>query len=459
MENRILVIDDELSIQQALKGALEDEGLEVVTVGTGEDGLARFWPTSFDLVLLDVWLPGMDGLEVLRTLKQRDSQVEVIMISGHGTIETAVKATKMGAYDFIEKPISLDKLLVTINNALAYRQLEESHLALQEEVEGKEELIGHSPAIREVISLLERVAPSDGSILIVGENGTGKEVVARTIHRSSLRQDNPFLAVNCAAIPEDLIESELFGYEKGAFTGAYSRKKGRFELAHQGTLFLDEIGDMSLKTQAKILRTLEERSFERLGGTDTLKVDVRLIAATNKNLEAQIEKGDFREDLYYRISVIPVNLPPLRERKADIPLFVSYFLDKFNRRLASGRKSISSAATQYLSSYHWPGNVRELKNIIERLVIVVAGEEIGLADLPGYLREKAGAPPSLDATDLRDARRVFERNFILEKLNDNDWNVSKTARALNIQRSHLHHKMKSLKIEVTERGKPNGHRH
>lgn len=455
MENRILVIDDESSIQQALKGALEDEGLEVVAVGSGEEGLARFWPGSFDLVLLDVWLPGMDGLEVLKTLKQREGQLKVIMISGHGTIETAVKATKMGAYDFIEKPISLDKLLVTINNALAYRQLEEAHLALKEEVEGKEELIGQTPAINQLRSLIERVAGSDGSILIVGENGTGKEVVARTIHRLSQRKDKPFLAVNCAAIPEELIESELFGYEKGAFTGAYVRKKGRFELAHQGTLFLDEIGDMSLKTQAKILRTLEERAFERLGGTDTLKVDVRLIAATNKNLEAQIEKGDFREDLYYRISVIPIHLPPLRERKGDIPLFVSYFLDKFNRRSASGPKAISSAATQYLSSYHWPGNVRELKNIIERLVIVTSAEEIGGADLPGYLRGKEAGSDLPDGKDLKDARRAFERNFILEKLNEYGWNISKTARALNIQRSHLHQKMKSLKIDVTDRSNVN----
>ena len=447
---RLLIVDDEESVRLSLKGVLEDEGFEVLLAPGGEEAVRTVEEEAVDLVLLDIWMPGMDGVEALKLIRDRDPSVKVVMFSGHGTIETAVTATKLGAYDFLEKPIALEKLLITVKNALALKELEEAHLALREEVAEEEELIGETPAMRRLKDEILRVAPSDGWVLIMGENGTGKELVARAIHRHSKRRDKPFVAVNCAAIPDELIESELFGYEKGAFTGAFSRKKGKFELAHQGTIFLDEIGDMSLRTQAKILRVLEEKRFERLGGSQAIKVDVRLIAATNKDLSQEMRKGSFREDLFYRVNVIPLYIPPLRERREDIPLFINYFLRQFRMRGGRGIKEMEGEALELLMSYHWPGNVRELKNIIERLVIMTPGPRITLEDIPSNFKgEMLGPLKGSDETtsDIRKARRDFERRFILKRLEENEWNISKTARAIKIQRSHLHQKIKSLNID------------
>jgi two-component system nitrogen regulation response regulator NtrX len=379
------------------------------------------------------------------------------MMSGHGTIETAVRATKLGAYDFIEKPLSLEKLLLTIQNALKISQLVEENRALKAKIDRDYEMIGESSPIRDLKAQIAIAAPTSGWVLITGENGTGKELVARAIHHCSHRHDKPFVEVNCAAIPEELIESELFGHEKGAFTGATAQRKGKFDLAHEGTLFLDEIGDMSLKTQAKVLRILQERKFERVGGSRTIEVDVRVIAATNKDLEEEIRKGNFREDLFYRLNVLPFHVPSLRDRTEDIPALANHFLEHFCSKESREIKTLSPGAMDALTVYSWPGNVRELKNIIERLVIMTADDLISERHLPASIRavRPTMRPAAQSPTDLatyREAKEEFEKEFILQKLEENDWNISRTAEAIDIERSNLHRKIKSFGIELKKSG-------
>jgi len=450
----ILIIDDEESIRESLKGILQDEGFRTIFAENGGHGLQLVKEDRPDLVMLDIWMPGMDGLETLGRIREISPSLMVVMMSGHGTIETAVKATKLGAYDFIEKPLSLEKVLLCIQNALKIGQLEEENRTLKAKLAKDHEMIGNSPAIVRLKEQISLAAPTSGWVLITGENGTGKELVARAIHYFSHRHDNPFVEVNCAAIPEELIESELFGHEKGAFTGATTLRKGKFDQAHEGTLFLDEIGDMSLKTQAKILRILQEHKFERVGGNRTIEVDVRVVAATNKNLEEEIEAGNFREDLYYRLNVLPFHVPPLRERNEDIPSLAQHFLEFFCSKESRETKTLTPEAIKFLARYSWPGNVRELKNIIERLVIMTPDTIITEKHLPPVLSSRRGAPsqstPSWAAqgATFREAREDFERDFLVQKLEENDWNVSRTAEAIEIERSSLHRKIKSFGIEL-----------
>jgi two-component system, NtrC family, nitrogen regulation response regulator NtrX len=449
----ILIVDDEPAIRSTLRDVLDDEGYRVSAVGSGADALRFFADEQPDLTFLDIWMDRMDGLETLAAVKRAHPEAIVVMISGHGTIETAVKATRLGAYDFVEKPLSLEKVLVTVSRALEHARLERENASLRASLDQRSEIIGGSVAMRALGEQITTAAPTSGRVLIHGENGSGKELVARTIHAWSARHDRPFVEINCAAIPEELIESELFGHEKGAFTGAHQRKLGRFELAHGGTLFLDEIGDMSLKTQAKVLRSLEEQAFERVGGKDTIKVDVRVIAASNRDLPALIRDGRFREDLYYRLNVIPIEVPPLRTRKDDIPALVSHFVGQFCAANGKRAKTLSTEALGYFLAYDWPGNVRELRNMVERLVIMAPGELIGVDDLPSPLRPKEPAAAPSEARDrtLRDARDNFERAFILAELRSNDWNVTRTAERLGIERSHLYRKLKAYGINPPKR--------
>ena len=445
----VLIVDDEQSILKSLGGLLTDEGFEVMAAYNGYEALKIVDAESPDLVLLDIWMPGMDGLETLREIKKENPFIQVIMVTGHGNIETAVKATKLGAYDFIEKPLSIDRVIVAINNALNFRRLEEENRYLRKKTLEKHSIDGTSPPIEALKQQIGVAAPTDTWILITGENGTGKELVARTLHQLSPRAQQPMIDVNCAAIPEDLIESELFGHERGAFTGATSKKRGKFELADNGTLFLDEIGDMSLKTQAKILRVLQEQKFQRVGGSRTLSVNVRVIAASNKDLEKQIEANRFREDLFYRLNVFPIHVPPLRERTADIPILVDVFLRESSRHNRKPKKSMTPEALSLLSQYPWPGNVRELKNLVERLDIVVTGEVIDETDIPATYRSDNGpdsaARDALFGTDdLKEARKHFEKAFIEQKLAENDQNVSRTAEQIGVERSYLHRKIKKL---------------
>ncbi|MDU0458707.1 MAG: sigma-54 dependent transcriptional regulator [Geobacteraceae bacterium] len=455
MVHTILVIDDEKDIRTSLSGILEDEGYEVITAASGVDGIECARQELPDLVLLDIWMPGMDGLETLEKLKVMFPQVTVIMISGHGTIETAVRATKLGAFDFIEKPLSLEKVLISVANALKLQELKAENAELKRTAANEFELIGDAPILAQLREQIMRVAPTSASVLVTGENGTGKELVARSIHYYSPRRDRPFVAINCAAIPEELIESELFGHEKGAFTGAVAQKKGKFDLADGGTLFLDEIGDMSLKTQAKVLRIIQERCFERVGGTRLVTVDVRIVAATNKSLDQEILQGRFREDLYYRINVVPFRAPALRERLEDIPLLVKHFVAQFYRREGREAKAFLPEAVELLTAYDWPGNVRELKNIIERILIMTPGRTITAADVPdlkGGTTTGRSPCPKLEGafamSVLRDAREEFEREFIIHKLESNDWNISRTAEIIELERSNLHRKIKSYGIDV-----------
>jgi len=442
----VLVVDDEESILETLTGILEDEGYEVITASSGEKALKCFKEFSPEVVLLDVWIPGMDGIETLKNIKQMDKETSVIMISGHGTIDTAVHAIKLGAYDFLEKPLSLEKVLILVRRALEKQRLERENIALKTSISQRYEIIGESPKMRELKKEIAKAAASQSRIIIYGESGTGKELVARALHEASDRRNKSFVEVNCAAIPQELIESELFGHEKGSFTGAFERKKGKFELAHEGTLFLDEIGDMSPATQAKVLRVIETQEFQRVGGIEKIKVDVRIIAATNKNLQEEIKKSNFREDLYFRLNVIPIHIPPLRERKDDIPLLVDYFLKGFARQYGQKPKKVSKATLHALMEYDWPGNVRELKNIIERFVIMNPSEVIDVKEvLPSFREVKADYS---NYKTLREAREQFERDFILKKLRENNWNISKTAEELEIERSNLHRKIKSLGIET-----------
>ncbi len=450
----ILIVDDEESIRESLTGILQDEGFRTLAAENGEQGLFMLRDEDPDLVLLDIWMPGMDGIETLRKIREATPDQLVIMMSGHGTIETAVKATKLGAYDFIEKPLSLEKLLLSVQNALTTGQLVEENRTLKARIAKEHEMIGNGPAIRLLKEQISIAAPTSGWVLITGENGTGKELVARAIHAQSHRATKPFVEVNCAAIPEELIESELFGHEKGSFTGATALRKGKFDLAHEGTLFLDEIGDMSLKTQAKVLRILQERKFERVGGSRTIEVDVRVIAATNKDLAEEIVQGNFREDLFYRLNVLPFEVPPLRERKEDIPKLIEHFLQLFCSKESRDIKTVAPQAMEALINYSWPGNVRELKNIIERLVIMVSDHQITEKHLPTGLFFKKTDPtrstssPSIDAATFREAKEEFEKEFLIQKLEENDWNISRTAEVIEIERSNLHRKIKSFGIEL-----------
>jgi len=443
--SRILIVDDEAGIRSSLAGILRDEGFDALAVGDGDAALAALAssPTP-DLVLLDIAMPGRDGLSVLVEARARWPAVPIVMMSGHGTIETAVRTTRLGAFDFIEKPLSIDKLLLTIEHALEQARLERENARLRAESVGAGEILGESPLIVELKAQIERVAPSNGWVLVTGENGTGKELVARQIHVRSKRAGGPFVEVNCAAIPEELIESELFGHERGAFTGAVARKRGKFEIAEGGTIFLDEVADMSLMTQAKVLRVLQEHSFERVGGTDTIKVDVRIIAATNRNLEAEIEAGRYREDLYYRLNVLPLRVPSLRERTNDIPILAAAFVAEFCAAAGVKKKVISESAMAQLRRHTWPGNVRELRNLMERLVIMSAGEVIEARDLPPLGRVAAASDRGPHRT-LAAARRSFERDFLAARLREHDGNIARTAEAIGIARESLSRKLKRLK--------------
>jgi len=470
VSSRILIIDDEESISFSLHGVLEDEGHQVLEAATGEAGLALAEAEAPDLVFLDIWLPGLDGLAVLEALAQFGAAPPVVMISGHGTIETAVAAIKKGAFDFIEKPLSLEKVVITANKALEFQLLRQENLALRSRIAGEQpaEPSGSSEPVLRLRGQIQRVAPTDAWVLITGENGTGKEIVARSIHAKSRRRARPLVAVNCAAIPEDLIESELFGHEKGAYTGAESAQSGKFEMAHRGTLFLDEIGDMSLSAQAKILRILQEQSFERVGGRKTIRVDVRVIAATNKDLAAEIQAGKFREDLYYRLKVFPLHVPPLRQRPGDIALLIEEFVVRMAREHGLRPIAFSPEAMRALTGYPWPGNVRELKNFVERMHIMHLGGEVALADLPAeYVsaaqppdaRVEAGDPPPAAAQDdsLRDlpadfkaARSEFEARFLEARLKEAGGSVTRLAEAIGMERSYLYRKLKSHGINPTE---------
>jgi two-component system nitrogen regulation response regulator NtrX len=446
----VLVVDDEESIRQLVGDVLEDEGYATLFAADGAEAVEKVEAGSPDLVLLDVAMPGPDGLEVLERLRSGRPDLPVVMMSGHGTIETAVRATRLGAVDFLEKPLSYDKLLLCVSNGLERARLEQENRRLREDLARTSEITGQSAVMAELKAQIERAAPTEGWVLVTGENGTGKELVAKQIHLHSKRHARPFVEVNCAAIPEELIESELFGHEKGAFTGAIQRKRGKFELADGGTIFLDEIGDMSLMTQAKILRILQEHRFERVGGTETIEVDVRVIAATNKDLEREMAEGRFREDLYYRLNVIPFHVPPLRERLQDIPLLVERFLDRYSAQSSVPRKEISQAAVERLCAYPWPGNVRELQNIVERLVLMSPGEVIEVDHLPSQLvvPQRDRPAPGMDSPRLAEARAAFEREFLVEKLRANDLNISRTAEVVGLARESLSRKLKSLKIEV-----------
>ncbi len=464
MARKILIIDDEASIRKTLSGALADESFEVMTASSGEEGLAVVSNQNFDAVLLDVWMPGIDGLETLKRIKANNPDQVVIIMSGHGNIETAVKATKLGAYDFAEKPLSLERVLVTLRNAFQFHDMNKENKLLRSEVFKAPHMVGSSEKILKLKDQIATIAPLNTSVLITGENGTGKELVARAIHAGGKRKDDPFIAVNCAAIPEELIESELFGHEKGAFTGAIARKKGKFDLADGGTLFLDEIGDMSIKTQAKVLRILQDQCFERVGGQQTIKVDVRVIAATNKNLIEAIKNNQFREDLYYRLNVVPIIVPPLRERREDIAPLLKHYFDVFARDQGKEPKKLSEDARQILAHYNWPGNVRELRNLVERLTIMTRNQEIGPDDLPAEVLDSvATSPTQVEPTEggripfdesqgLKEAKHQFEKEFIVRKLKENDWNISRTAQMLGIERAHLHRKIKAFKISDAKEG-------
>jgi len=449
MPGTILVVDDEPQILQVVSGILLDEGFEVLTAPDGETALRVVAEEAPDLALLDIALPGMDGLEVLEELKRTYPALPVIMISAYGSVENAVRATRLGAYDFIEKPPHADKILLTVRNALEMARLSEENRRLRQQTAAVKEIIGESEAIHKLREQLRIVAPTNAPVLITGENGTGKELVARALHFYSRRSHQPFVEVNCAAIPEDLIESELFGHEKGAFTGASTRRRGKFDLAHQGTLFLDEIGDMSLKTQAKILRILEEQRFERVGGSRPIQVDVRVVAATNKNLPEEIERGSFREDLYHRINVIPLHVPSLREHREDIPLLAAHFLKELDQEGPS--KTFTPRALEALSQLPWPGNVRELKNLVWRLAILTPGPTIDLKDLnlsPGALKTEPGDPGALlFLSSFREARSAFEKEFLRRKLAECQGNVSLLAEKTGLERSHLYRKLRNYGLE------------
>jgi two-component system, NtrC family, nitrogen regulation response regulator NtrX len=461
MAAKVLIIDDEAGIRVSLRGILEDDGYNVLVAESGEQGLEVIEREQPDLLFLDIWLPGIDGLEVLERVGQSKPLLPVIMISGHGNIETAVSAIKKGAFDFIEKPLSLEKVLIAAKKALEFRSLRRENIDLRLQLgSGKTAtLTGKSPAIEKLRGQIRQVAPTEAWVLIGGENGTGKEIVARLIHSLSRRKEKPLVAVNCAAIPEELIESELFGHEKGAFTGAEQTKEGKFEMAHGGTLFLDEIGDMSLKTQAKILRILQEQCFERVGGSRTIRVDVRVIAASNKNLQEEIREGKFREDLFYRLNVFPLTVPPLRMRSEDIPIFLEEFVTRLSREQNFRPISFAQRAVAALMQYSWPGNVRELRNFVERMLIMYSGQEVDIDRLPPELLHELmdstaeeREPFSMPGTgaDFKQARAAFEKQFLEAKLAECMGNMTRLAETVGLERSYLYRKLKAFGIQTAE---------
>jgi two-component system nitrogen regulation response regulator NtrX len=452
MTNSILIVDDERGIRETLRGVLEDEGFEVETVESGEACLKAAETNNFACVLLDVWLPEIDGLETLKRLRENGNDSAVVMISGHGNIETAVNATKLGAFDFVEKPLSIEKTVLTVRNAIRGRELERANKNLTDQLNQQYEMIGESVAMRALRKQIAIVAPTDGRVLISGESGTGKELVARAIHAQSKRRSAPFVEINSAALPEELVESELFGHAKGAFSGALTAKKGKFEIADGGSLFLDEIGDMSPRVQAKMLRVLEEQRFESIGSNTPVKVDVRVISATNKPLSYLIENGDFRADLFYRLNVIPFQIPPLRERLEDVPQLVEYFNRKFSTDYGKKPKEFTAEAIAAMKNYDWFGNVRELRNTIERVVIMIAKQKISAADLPELDRKKETPAASFRFPSFKEANDAYQREFILHKLSEADGNVSRAADAMGVDRSHLYRRMKNLGINF-DKGK------
>ena len=451
MKSRILVIDDEAEIRRSVRMILEYEGYEVMEASSGPEGVAMAERESPDLVFLDIKMPGMDGLEALQRIKAADETLPVVIISGHGTVTTAVEATKAGAFDFIEKPLASERVLLTIRNGLDQTRLVDENRSLKRAAEVRHQIVGESPALRQVWDAIKRAAPTNATVLILGESGVGKELVARSIHRNSLRSRERFVQVNCAAIPEELIESELFGHEKGSFTGATEKQIGKFEQADKGTIFLDEVGDMSAKTQAKVLRVLQEGEVERLGSARTIKVDVRVIAATNKDLEQEIEKGTFREDLYFRLSVIPIRVPPLRDRPEDVPVLVKHFADLFSKDNNRRPQRFTHAALEYLQKARWKGNVRELKNTVERLIIMTPREVIDVADLRDVVRvESRAAAGDNERAErpgtLREFKESAERSFLVGKLREHNWNISKTAEVIGTPRSNLYKKLEQYGI-------------
>ncbi len=450
MSGTICIVDDEPAILHTLSGILEDEGHQVAAAKNGMEALQVIQTKSPDVVLLDIWMPELDGLEVLKRVRQQFPAMLVIMMSGHGSVETAVHATKLGAYDYLEKPLDLEKVTILVRNALHQRKLEEENSTLRIQVGRQSELIGNSPVMKKLLQQISAAAPTHSRVLIAGENGTGKELVARTIHRQSPRRNRPFVEINCAAIPETLIEAELFGHERGAFTGAVSQKRGKFDLADGGTLFLDEIGDMSVATQAKVLRVLEEQQFTRVGGEKLIQVNVRVLAASNKDLHREIEHGNFREDLFYRLNVLPIDVPPLRARREDLPSLTRHFLKIHAEEQGIKLKEITPEALTVLARHDWPGNVRELRNQIERLMIMIPHTPIEAADVVPFMPRESGAgrvSPVDPPDSLREARNAFEREYIAIRLRENGWNVAKTADALKVERSHLHRKIKLLNME------------
>jgi two-component system nitrogen regulation response regulator NtrX len=447
-KRRVLVIDDERSIRETLSAILADEGYAVTAIESGEEGLKRLREENFDLAFLDVWLKDRDGLSVLEAADGRLSEIPVVMISGHANVETAVRAVRLGAYDFLEKPLSLERVILTAQKAIERRDLLAEVASFRGKSESEATLLGESPAMEQLRREIARVASTDARVLITGENGTGKELVASSIHRQSERADSPLVEVNCAAIPEELIESELFGHLRGSFTGAAEDRRGKFEEADGGTLFLDEVGDMSARTQSKVLRALQEGRFTRVGGSKPISSDARVLSATNKNLSEELRRGAFREDLYFRLAVVPLAVPPLRERREDVALLARHFLRQASLRFGRRPKTLSAGALEALESYRWPGNVRELKNLVERLMILSPAEEIRREDLPAEIRD--GEPSAVLPADasLKIARDDFERRYILAALRRHRGNISRTAEALQVERSNLYRKLRSYGIEV-----------
>lgn len=455
--NKILVVDDERNIRRSLEMILEGEGYKVTCASSGEEAIDVLTETDFQAALLDIFMPGINGIDALKQMRELRPDLAVIVISGHGTVQDAVRATRFGAYDFLEKPLSREKVLLAVTRAIEAVGLTKENRTLKKRIEGSFEMIGKSDALSSIHGQIDRVAPSNGRVLILGESGTGKELIARAIHKNSKRSTGPFIKVNCAAIPEELIESELFGSDKGAFTGAVKTRDGKFLQADGGTLFLDEIGDMSLSVQAKVLRALEQGEFERVGGSETIRVDVRVLAATNKDLGSQVSKGEFREDLFFRLNVVPVTAPPLRERSADVSLLVDYFLKLYAESNDFRPKTVAPEAMAILRDYSWPGNIRELKNLVERLSIMVHGETIKLSDLPRLegpeiatrsdSPSKEGWPKISLGMTLRQLREKVEQSYIAQALNACDGNVTQTAKTLGIERTNLHKKIKYYELE------------
>ncbi len=446
----ILIVDDEKNIRRSVAMICSGEGYETKTAADSEEALKMLDAGGIDLALLDIAMPGMDGLSLLKEIKKKSPETTAIMISGNATLQNAITATKEGAFDFIEKPITKEKLLISINNALQSSTLQKENIELKKQLTGKFEMVGESRAMKEILEQISKVAPTNGRVMITGESGTGKELIARAIHENSLRKNGAFIKVNCAAIPEELIESELFGSEKGAYTGAHQTREGKFSLADGGTLFLDEVGDMSLNAQAKVLRVLQEGEFEKVGGHKTQKVDVRVLAATNKDLEKEAQADRFRDDLYFRLNVVPINSPPLRRRKDDIPILVQSFIESYAGENGVRKKEVSSEAMEVLRGYDWPGNIREIKNMIERLMIMCSSDIIDVADLPDNIQ----SPTSKTAFNmesgmtLKEVKENIEREFIISTLKKNGWNVSQTAKDLDVDRTNLHKKIKYYGLSI-----------